>query len=140
MRGLYPRLSGREHILYYGRLHGLVGEALERRVDELMDRLEMGDFAHRRCKGYSRGQELKVALARALVHEPQNMIFDEPANGLDVTSSRSVHDLIREMRDQIMNGDTTPALAARTSMSSAGAIFLQMITCHSELRLDLSEA
>jgi sodium transport system ATP-binding protein len=100
VRGLYPRLTGREHILYYGRLHGLESEALERRADELMDRLGMADFAHRRCKGYSRGQELKVALARALVHEPHNMIFDEPTNGLDVTSSRSVHDLIREMRDQ----------------------------------------
>lgn len=100
VRGLYPRLTGREHILYYGRLHGLVGEALERRVDELIDRLGMGDFAYRRCKGYSRGQELKVALARALVHEPQNMIFDEPTNGLDVASSRNVHELIREMRDQ----------------------------------------
>lgn len=100
VRGLYPRLTGREHIMYYGRLHGLVGEALERRVDALMDRLGMGDFGHRRCKGYSRGQELKVALARALVHEPQNMIFDEPTNGLDVTSSRNVHELIREMRNQ----------------------------------------
>lgn len=100
VRGLYPRLTGREHILYFGRLHGLEGMALVRRTDELIERLGMGEFAQRRTRGFSRGQELKVALARALVHEPQNMIFDEPTNGLDVASSHNVHDLIREMRDQ----------------------------------------
>lgn len=100
VRGLYPRLTGREHIIYYGRLHGLEGEALIRRADELVERLGMSDFADRRSRGYSRGQELKVALARALVHEPKNMIFDEPTNGLDVMSSRNVHNLIREMRNQ----------------------------------------
>lgn len=100
VRGLYPRLSGREHILYYGRLHGLEGAALDERADELIERLEMVEFADRRCKGYSRGQELKVALGRALVHAPNNLILDEPTNGLDVTSSRAVHDLINEMRDE----------------------------------------
>ena len=99
VRGLYPRLTAREHVRYYGRLHGLGGKALEMRIDALIERLGMTDFADRRAKGFSRGQELKVALARALVHEPRNLILDEPTNGLDVMSSRSVRDLIRDMRD-----------------------------------------
>ncbi|MCG8504373.1 MAG: ATP-binding cassette domain-containing protein [Sphingomonadales bacterium] len=100
VRGLYPRLTAREHIRYYGGLHGLEGAALEERIGELITRLGMEEFADRRAKGYSRGQELKVALARALVHAPRNLILDEPTNGLDVTSSRAVHALIREMRDE----------------------------------------
>ena len=69
------------------------------RIEELNGRLGMVDFIDRRTKGFSRGQELKVALARALVHRPHNLILDEPTNGLDVVSSRAVRDLIREMRD-----------------------------------------
>lgn len=99
VRGLYPRLTGREHVRYYGELHGLWGEALEARIAELSERLGMEDFIDRRARGYSRGQELKVALARALVHRPRNVIFDEPTNGLDVPSARAVHALIRELRD-----------------------------------------
>lgn len=98
VRGLYPRLTAREHIRYYGQLHGLEGEALEARITELISRLHMDEFADRRTRGFSRGQELKVALARALVHEPTNVILDEPTNGLDVPSARAVHDLIREMK------------------------------------------
>ena len=99
VRGLYPRLTAREHLRYYGQLHGLRREALESRIEELNGRLGMSDFIDRRTKGFSRGQELKVALARALVHRPHNLILDEPTNGLDVVSSRAVRDLIREMRD-----------------------------------------
>ncbi|MCH8863182.1 MAG: ATP-binding cassette domain-containing protein [Proteobacteria bacterium] len=98
VRGLYPRLTAREHIRYYGRLHGLEGETLEARIEELIQRLHMDEFADRRTRGFSRGQELKVALARALVHEPGNVILDEPTNGLDVPSARAVHDLIHEMK------------------------------------------
>jgi sodium transport system ATP-binding protein len=98
VRGLYPRLTAREHIRYYGKLHGLTGEALEARIEELLTRLHMDEFADRRTRGFSRGQELKVALARALVHEPGNVILDEPTNGLDVPSARAVHDLILEMK------------------------------------------
>lgn len=98
VRGLYRRLTGREHVRYYGRLHGLEGQALEQRIDELIERLGMEEFADRRARGYSRGQELKVALARALVHHPSNLILDEPTNGLDVPSAHAVHDLIREMK------------------------------------------
>ncbi len=99
-RGLYPRLTAREHVRYFGRLHGLTGAELEARIDHLVDRLGMADFADRRSKGYSKGQTLKVALARALVHEPANVMLDEPTNGLDIASSRAVRDLIREIRDQ----------------------------------------
>jgi sodium transport system ATP-binding protein len=99
-RGLYPRLTAREHVRYYGRLHGLNGPVLERRIDTLLERLGMQDIADRRAKGFSKGQTLKVALARALVHEPHNVMLDEPTNGLDIASSRAVRQLIREMRDQ----------------------------------------
>lgn len=99
-RGLYPRLTAREHVRYYGRLHGLGGADLERRVDALVETLGLGDFADRRAKGFSKGQTRKVGIARALVHEPQNLLLDEPTNGLDVASSRAVHGLIREWRDQ----------------------------------------
>ena len=99
VRGLYPRLTGREHIRYYGSLRGMAGPGLEARIDELVARLGMAEFADRRTKGFSRGQQLKVALGRALLHQPQNLILDEPTNGLDVISSRAVRDLLREMRD-----------------------------------------
>ena len=99
-RGLYPRLTAREHIRYYGRLHGLGGASLEARIETLLATLGMGDFADRRAKGFSKGQVRKVALARALVHEPMNLLLDEPTNGLDVASSRAVHTLIRGFRDQ----------------------------------------
>jgi sodium transport system ATP-binding protein len=98
--GLYPRLTGREHIRYYGRLHGLGGNSLERRIDELIELLDMGEFADRRAKGFSKGQTRKVTLARALVHEPPNLMLDEPTNGLDIPSSRAVHKLSRRIRDQ----------------------------------------
>ena len=99
-RGLYPRLTAREHIRYFGRLHGLNGKDLERRAGELIDVLGITEFADRRAKGFSKGQVRKVALARALVHEPRNLLLDEPTNGLDLASSRVVHNLIRKIRGQ----------------------------------------
>jgi len=99
VRGLYPRLTAREHIRYFGNLHGLEGAALEARIGDLVKLLEMDGFADRRARGFSRGQELKVALGRALVHEPANLILDEPTNGLDVVSTRAVRALLRAMRD-----------------------------------------
>ena len=99
-RGLYPRLTAREHIRYYGRLHGLSGSDLEVLIDKLIDKLGMADIADRRTKGFSKGQTMKVALARALIHEPHNVMFDEPTNGLDIASSRAVRELVRGIRDQ----------------------------------------
>jgi sodium transport system ATP-binding protein len=98
VRGLYPRLTGREHIRYFGALHGMRGAALEARIDEMVRVLGMDDFVDRRTRGFSRGQQMKVALGRALVHEPHNVLLDEPTNGLDVATSRAVRDLVRRFR------------------------------------------
>jgi sodium transport system ATP-binding protein len=96
--GLYAHLTGRENIRYYGKLHGLQGAELDRRTDELVERLALGAVANRRAKGYSQGERLKVALARALVHQPRTVILDEPTNGLDVNAVRMLRELIRQLR------------------------------------------
>jgi sodium transport system ATP-binding protein len=97
-RGLYPRLTPREHIRYFGRLHGLNGSALEERATALLVRLGLESVADRRVGGFSQGERTKVALARALVHQPRNIILDEPTNGLDVMSTRAMRSLIRSLR------------------------------------------
>jgi sodium transport system ATP-binding protein len=99
-RGLYPRLTAREHVRYAGELHGLSGAALDRRIGELVDLLDMKDIADRRTEGFSQGERMKVALARALVHGPRNVLLDEPTNGLDVMSTRAVRTLIQRLREQ----------------------------------------
>ncbi len=99
-RGLYPRLTAREHLRYFGELHGLKGAALERRSAELMALLELEPLADRRVEGFSNGERTKVALCRALVHDPPNVILDEPTNGLDVMSTRAVRTLIKRLREQ----------------------------------------
>lgn len=96
--GLYPQLTARENVRYYGQLFGLSGSQLERRLDYLVELLDIGEFADRRAKGFSQGQRTKVALARALVHEPRNLLLDEPTNGLDVMATRAVRELIRRLR------------------------------------------
>ena len=98
--GLYPRLTARENIRYYGRLHGMGGAALEDKIDYLVKILEMDDFSDRRTEGFSSGQTMKVAIARALVHDPANVLLDEPTNGLDVMSTRSMRTFIRRLRDE----------------------------------------
>ena len=75
------------------------GATLERRIDELTELLEMREFAERRAKGFSQGQRLRVALARALVHQPKNLVLDEPTNGLDVLATRSLRELILRLKD-----------------------------------------
>ena len=97
--GLYPRLTAREHIFYYGELQGLTGSALAARADRLLQVLDMTTIADRRTAGFSHGERTKVALARALVHDPKNVLLDEPTNGLDVMSTRAVRDIIRRLRD-----------------------------------------
>jgi len=97
--GLYAHLSGRENIVYYGKLHGLRDPELQRATDELIERLALGAVAERRAKGYSQGERLKVGLARALIHRPQTIILDEPTNGLDVNAVRMLRELIRELRE-----------------------------------------
>jgi sodium transport system ATP-binding protein len=95
--GLYPRLSARENIRYYGVLHGLDGRALERRIDELIAVMGIGEIAERRAQGFSQGERMKVAIARALVHDPQTILLDEPTNGLDIMSTRALRDLLRDL-------------------------------------------
>jgi len=97
-RGLYPRLTARENIRYYGALHGLSGAALEARIDELVGALGIARIAERRAQGFSQGERMKVAIARALVHDPQTILLDEPTNGLDIMSIRALRDLLRELR------------------------------------------
>ncbi|MCQ3935784.1 MAG: ABC transporter [Chloroflexi bacterium] len=99
-RGLYPRLTSRENIRYYGRLHGLAGEALERQIDSLLALLDMQSIADRRTEGFSTGEKLKVAIARTLVHNPKNVLLDEPTNGLDVMSTRAMRQFILRLRDE----------------------------------------
>lgn len=97
--GLYPRLTARENVRYFGQLHGLGGAELEGRIDTLVKLLDMGDIANRRTEGFSTGEQVKVAIARALVHQPQNVMLDEPTAGLDVMSTRAMRGVIRQLRD-----------------------------------------
>lgn len=97
--GLYPHLTARENIAYYAKLCGLDNDILDERVDSIVDLLEIAEFAGRRTKGFSQGQRTKVSLARALVHNPQNIILDEPSNGLDVMATRSLRELILKLKE-----------------------------------------
>jgi sodium transport system ATP-binding protein len=99
-QGLYPRLTAREHIEYFGRLQGLDETVLARRTAELIESLDMGGIADRRAQGFSHGERVKVVLARTLVHNPQNILLDEPTNGLDVMSTRAVREIIRRLRSE----------------------------------------
>ena len=96
--GLYPHLTARENIAYYAKLYGMSCNVVDERVQKIIEQLDIRDFADRRTKGFSQGQRTKVALARALVHEPRNIILDEPSNGLDVMATRSLRALIRDLR------------------------------------------
>ncbi len=96
--GIYERLSARENIHYFGELHGMSGKELKMRIDELADLLDMTDFIERRAKGFSQGQKTKVALARALVHSPKNILLDEPTNGLDVMATRGLREVIQRLK------------------------------------------
>jgi sodium transport system ATP-binding protein len=97
-RGLYSRLTARENISYYGELHGLSRQQISERIRELVETLDMADFIDRRTEGFSQGQRVKVAIARAMVHEPQTVLLDEPSNGLDVMSTRALRDYVRSLR------------------------------------------
>lgn len=99
-RGLYPRLTSRENIRYYGRLHGLEGDALEKQIAALTTMLDMQPIIDRRTDGFSTGEKLKVAIARTLVHNPKNVLLDEPTNGLDVMSTRAMRQFILRLREE----------------------------------------
>jgi sodium transport system ATP-binding protein len=98
--GIYPHLSARENIDYFGALHGLGRKDRRSRTAELISLLEMEQFADRPAKGFSQGQRIKTALARALIHRPRNVLLDEPTNGLDVMAVRGLRRLLARLRDE----------------------------------------
>jgi sodium transport system ATP-binding protein len=99
-RGLYPRLTARENIVYHGRLHGVSEDVAQARCDHLARLLEMQSLLDRRTDGFSQGERMKTALARALVHDPANIVLDEPTNGLDVVATRALREALRTLRDE----------------------------------------
>jgi sodium transport system ATP-binding protein len=98
--GLFTHFTPREHLRFYGLLHGLTGNHLEERVNAVLEMLEMTDFADRRAEGFSAGMRRRVVLGQALIHVPRNVILDEPTAGLDVMSTRNVRTLIARFRDE----------------------------------------
>ena len=96
--GLYPRLSARENIVYFGRLQGMDADTANARAEDLARLLDMGSILDRRAEGFSQGERRKTALARALVHDPANIVLDEPTNGLDVLATRSLRAALRHLR------------------------------------------
>jgi sodium transport system ATP-binding protein len=97
-RGVYKRLTARENIAYFGELHGIPAGTMAERIERLGAALGMHDFIDRRTEGFSQGQRTKTAIARALVHDPRNVVLDEPTNGLDVMTTRSLRQFLRELR------------------------------------------
>ncbi|KAB7631222.1 ABC transporter ATP-binding protein [Stenotrophomonas rhizophila] len=99
-RGVYKRLTARENIAYFGQLHGLSAARIRERTKVLAMALEMDDILDRQTEGFSQGQRTKTAIARALVHDPRNVILDEPTNGLDVMTTRALRGFLRGLRDE----------------------------------------
>jgi sodium transport system ATP-binding protein len=97
-RGLYKRLTARENIDYFARLHGIETKTMHARREMLADALEMRDILDRRTEGFSQGQRVKTAIARALVHDPHNVILDEPTNGLDVMATRAMREFLKQLK------------------------------------------
>ena len=98
--GLYGRLTTKEHLEYFGQLHGMSAKLIKERTDEIVAALRMEDIIDRRTEGFSQGQRMKVALSRAMIHHPEILIFDEPTRGLDVFSVRILRGILRSLRDQ----------------------------------------
>ena len=99
-RGVYKRLTARENIDYFGELHGMSAQAIAQRTAKLASALQMEDFLDRATEGFSQGQRTKTAIARALVHDPKNVILDEPTNGLDVMTTRGLRGFLKELRGE----------------------------------------
>ncbi|MGH8038736.1 MAG: ATP-binding cassette domain-containing protein [Stenotrophomonas sp.] len=99
-RGVYKRLTARENIAYFGELHGMSGAQIRERTKVLSKALDMEDILDRQTDGFSQGQRTKTAIARALVHDPRNVILDEPTNGLDVMTTRALRSFLRQLRDE----------------------------------------
>ena len=99
-RGLYKRLTARENIAYFGQLHGMTVEQIALRVELLAYALDMTDILDRQVEGFSQGQRTKTAIARALVHDPKNVILDEPTNGLDVMTTRAMRRFMLSLKEE----------------------------------------
>ncbi len=99
-RGLYKRMTARENVAYFGRLHGLDEATIRQRTDAAAAALEMTDFVERRTEGFSQGQRVKTAIARALIHAPNNVILDEPTNGLDVMATRAMREFLKRLKGE----------------------------------------
>ena len=152
---LYGRLTAREMVEYFGRLHGLDGSRLDARLNEVFSELEMESFADGRCDKLSTGQKQRVSIARAIVHRPEVMIFDEPTTGLDVMTSRTIMRFIEKCRAEgrtvvfsthimseverlcdeiavvhegrVVASGTVDELRARTGLSALESVFLQLV-------------
>ena len=98
--GIYGRLNATENIEYYGQLHGIQADELKEKTENLLEQLQMKDFCLRPAEGYSQGQKIKVALARALIHDPLNILLDEPSSGLDIMATRALRDIINGLKDR----------------------------------------
>lgn len=98
--GLYPRLTAREHLVFSARLYGMSSRAAEEAASRAIDLTGIADIARRPTRGFSHGQRMKVALARALVHRPGNLILDEPTRGLDIFAVRMLRDLLKRLRSE----------------------------------------
>ena len=99
-RGVYKRLTARENIAYFARLHGMSAQQTAARIEALSEALDMGEILERQTEGFSQGQRTKTAIARALVHDPRNVILDEPTNGLDVMTTRAMRQFLFRLRDE----------------------------------------
>lgn len=98
--GLNPRLTAREHVEYFAKLRKMKKTDINNRIDYLIETLDMGDIADRRAEGFSQGEKMKVCLSRSLVHNPNNLIMDEPTNGLDVMTTRNVRTILQKLKQE----------------------------------------
>jgi len=154
--GLYDRLTPKEHLLYYGRLHGMPKDSLSKRANELLDTMELTDRANTKVGDFSKGMKQKVALLRAFIHDPPVLLLDEPTAGLDVMSARHIHTFVERFRQEgkaiiisthnmteaqklcnkiaiidharIVGMGTVKELQALTSQKDLESIFVQLVT------------
>ena len=98
-RGIYARLTARENIAYYGALRGMTSAALDAAIERVAELLDLTALLDRRTDGFSQGERAKVAIARTIVHDPPNVILDEPTNGLDVMTTRKLRDVVKALRE-----------------------------------------
>ncbi|MCG7550290.1 ATP-binding cassette domain-containing protein [Pseudoalteromonas sp. Of7M-16] len=98
--GLYERLTPREYIQFFAELSGMEKQQAISATSNVLEKLQMGDIADRKSQGFSQGQRMKTALAQAIVHQPTNIILDEPTRGLDVMSTRILRDLLLMLKEQ----------------------------------------